>query len=106
MYIIQKREFITELVGSKDIYKFLVSPSITTAIRKGGIYKNYQISLEFKESLPKYVRNTWHSRLIEVYDLTGTLIEVLPTKIMAIKKYTAGVKKVLDGIQQQCKGYI
>ena len=45
------------------------------------------------------MRNTWYSRLIEVYDLTGTLIEVLPTKIMAIKKYTAGVKKVLDGIQ-------
>lgn len=102
-------EFITELVGSKDIYKFFnitkVTP-ITTAIRKGGIYKNYQISLEFKESLPKYVRNTWYSRPIEVYDLTGTLIEVLPTKTMAIKKYTAGVKKVLDGIQQQCKGYI
>lgn len=104
-----KGDFLTELHNGNEIKNYFnikTTNPITLAIRKESNYKTFQFSLEKVEKMQELKIKTFCKRPILVYDIYGNLVEELPTKTEAIKKYSGGVEKVLKGVQQQCKGYI
>lgn len=104
-----KGNFLTELHNGNEIKNYFnikTTNPITLAIRKESNYKTFQFSLEKVEKMQELKIKTFYKRPILVYDIYGNLVEELPTKTEAIKKYSRGVQKVLKGVQQQCKGYI
>lgn len=102
-------EYIVTLNNTKEILEFFSiknSTCITTAIRKGVPYKDYQLSLEYKDRMETYLRNNFYKREVLVYDLYGNFIEEIPTIAQACSKYSRGVQKVLRGTQRQCMGFV
>lgn len=101
--------FITELPTSKDIYSFFnvkSTSSITTAMRTGRQYKNYQLFLEKKDRVDPIKDRKNHSVKIGRYSLTGDLLETFDSITAASKAYGPGVVRAIRGQQQQCKGFI
>lgn len=102
-------EYLTTLKNGNEIREYFhikTTNQITTAIRKEIPYKNYQVSLEYRESLPKAKIGTFYKRAVLVYTVDGKFVEELPTITKTIEKYSYGAQKVLKGTQKQCRGYI
>jgi hypothetical protein len=102
-------EYITTLKNGKEICKFFKvksTSSITTAIRTGRQYKNYQISLEYKEKLSPLEDKRNHPKIVLQYTLEGELVDEFDSITKAIEIYGTGVQRVLKGQQKQCKGFI
>ncbi len=101
--------FIITLNSGNEICNYFniksTSP-ITTAIRTGRQYKNYQISLEFKDKLPELIDKRNIKKIVQQFTLTGELIEEFESITKACEKFGTGVQKVLRGQQQQCKNFI
>ena len=102
-------EFVAELPTSQDIYSFFGvknTSTITTAMRTGRQYKNFQLSLEKKDKLDAIEDRRNHSVKIGRYSLTGDLLETFDSITTASKIYGPGVVRTIRGQQQQCKGFI
>jgi hypothetical protein len=102
-------EFVTELENSLKICQFFnvkSTSSITTAMRTGRQYKNYQLSLEKVDKLDPIVDKRNKSCKIGKYSLTGDLLEVFESATQARNKYGSGVTRVLKGQQIHCKNFI
>lgn len=102
-------KFVSELKNSSEIYNFFnikSTSSITTAMRTGRQYRNYQLSLEKVDSLEPIVDKRNHSVKIGRYSLTGDLLETFDSITAASKAYGPGVVRAIRGQQQQCKGFI
>lgn len=102
-------KFVSELKNSSEIYNFFnikSTSSITTAMRTGRQYRNYQLSLEKVDSLEPIVDKRNHSVKIGRYSLTGDLLETFDSITAASKVYGPGVVRAIRGQQQQCKGFI
>jgi DNA-binding XRE family transcriptional regulator len=102
-------KYITSLNSAKEICEFFnikSISSITTAIRTRRQYRDFQISLEYKDNLGKIIDKRNIKKPIEQYSLTGDLIRTFDSMTEAKKEYGSGVQKVLKGQQQQCKNFI
>lgn len=102
-------EFITSLNSGKEICEFFnvkSTSSITTAIRTGRQYKNYQISLEQKEKLSPIEDKRNIRKRVGQYTLSGELVREFDSISQACSEFGTGVQKVLRGQQQQCKNFI
>lgn len=102
-------EFITSLKNGKEICEFFnikSTSSITTAIRTERQYKNYQISLEYKEKLNIVEDKRNKRKQVAQYTLSGDFIKSFDSITQACVEFGTGVQKVLRGQQQQCKGFI
>lgn len=102
-------EFITSLSSGKEICQFFnlkSTSAITTAIRTRRQYKDFQISLEFKENLPPIIDKRNVKKQVIQYSLTGDIIKEFDSITHACEEFGTGVQKVLRGQQQQCKGFI
>jgi hypothetical protein len=101
--------FIITLNSKDEICNFFSvksTSSITTAIRTNRQYRNYQISLEYKDKLDPLIDKRNTRKIIQQFNLTGDLIEEFESITKACDKFGTGVQKVLRGQQQQCKGFI
>lgn len=101
--------FIKELKDSKEIYSFfnITSTSvITTAIRTGRQYKDYQISLDYVEKMDKLINKRNIPKPVLQLTETGELIDEFESMTKAVELFGTGVQKVLKGQQQKCKGFI
>lgn len=101
--------YLTKLKGIKNICEYFGIKSncvIYTAIRCNRPYKNFQLSLEYKDKLDPVTNKRNKSKPVECYDNLGNLVEEFSSVTQAIDKYGTGVKRVLQGTRQQCKGYI
>ena len=102
-------EFVTELKGRDEITKFFnikSTSSITTALKTERNYRNYQLSLEKKDSLPAKEDLKNKRKEIECYNKAGELIKVFPSITSAIAEFGTGVQRVLKGQQQYCKDHV
>lgn len=102
-------EYLVTLYNGKEIKEYFninTTNTITAAIRKEVPYKTYQFSLEKVDRMPKHVKKTHFKRAVLVYDLIGNFVEELESIKLAKEKYSGGVIKVLNGAQQQCRGFI
>jgi len=101
--------FIITLNSADEICKFFnikSTSSITTAIRTNRQYKNYQISLEYKEKLDLLIDKRNTKKIVQQFNLVGDLIKEFDSITKACDIFGTGVQKVLRGQQQQCKGFI
>lgn len=102
-------DFITELHNSSEITNFFNIKStnpVTTAMRTGRQYKDYQLSLEKVDKLePIEDKRNKHKKVAQ-YSLTGNLIKEFNSITEACKEFGTGVQKVVRGQQKQCKGFI
>lgn len=102
-------EYVTELRNSKEILEYFnikSTSSITTAIKTGRQYRDYQFSLEKVDKMePVEDKRNKHKRIAQ-YTLTGDLIKEFNSITEAVKEYGTGVQKVIRGQQKQCKGFI
>lgn len=101
--------FITELKNSSEICSFFnikTTWAITTSIRLGKPYKEYQFSLEKKERLSKVINKKNIRKRVGRYTLGGDLIEEFESIEAAKKKWGSGAMRCVQGKQQQCKGYL
>lgn len=104
-----KGEYLTSLSSGKEICKYFnvkSTSSITTAIRTNRQYKDFQISLEFKDKLDPFIDQRNLKKLVQQFTLTGDLVKEFNSITEAVKEFGTGVQKVLRGQQQQCKGFI
>lgn len=102
-------KYLTSLHSGEEIKKYFdikSTSSITTAIRTNRQYKNFQISLDYYDSLNPVEDKRNIKKIIEQYDLVGNLLNTYNSITEAVKIYGTGVQKVLKGQQQQCKGFI
>lgn len=102
-------DFITKLKNSKEICNFFnikSTGSITTAIRSKKPYKEYQISLDMVDFMPKTINKRNVPKKVGRYSFTGDLLEVFDSSTKACEKHGKVVQKVLKGQQKQCKGFI
>ena len=116
--------FYKEFNSPKECCTFLgdkKTSRLYSAIRTGGLYKNFQVS---KEKVPymKVLSNPIEKRKVDQFDLdddTKTflqktkletfhlLISLLIFSVQsAYETYGAGVKKCLRGVQNKTKGYV
>ena len=104
--------FITSLRnerGKKRIEEFFnisSTSSITTAIRTGRQYRDYQIKLEYTESISPAEDKRNKSKRVGQYSLTGDLIKEFDSITLACEEFGTAVQKVLRGQQQQTRGFI
>lgn len=104
-----KGDYITTLRNSSEIYNFFnikSTSSITTAIRTGRQYRDYQISLEYKDKLEEVIDLRNKKKAVIQYTLTGDFIKEFDSITQAVSEYGTGVQKVVKGQQKQCKGFI
>ena len=102
-------DYVTSLKDGKEICKFFnikSTSSLTTAIRTGRQYKNYQISLDKKEKLDPIINKRNIAKPVGRYSLTGELLETYKSATEARNIYGAGVTRVLKGQQQHCHQFI
>jgi len=102
-------DFIITLNSGGEICNFFnikSTGSITTAIRTNRQYKDYQISLEYKEKLEPFIDKRNVKKTVQQFNLVGDLIQEFDSITLACSKFGTGVQKVLRGQQQQCKGFI
>lgn len=101
--------FIITLNSGKEICNFFnikSTSSITTAIRTNRQYKEYQISLDYREQMPILIDKRNTKKIVQQFSLTGDLIKEFDSITKACEEFGTGVQKVLRGQQQQCKGFI
>lgn len=104
-----KGNYITTLNNGKmicDFFKIKSTSSITTAMRTGRQYKEYQISLEKKDKLDEIVDKRNIKKKVGQYSLTGDFIRMFDSITQASTEFGSGVSKVVKGQQKQCKGFI
>lgn len=102
-------DFVTSLKNGKEIcdyFNIKSTSSLTTAIRTGRQYKNYQISLEKKEKLDPMINKRNIAKPVGRYSLTGDLLETYESATQARNVYGSGVTRVLKGQQQHCHNFI
>lgn len=100
--------FYKEFNSPKECCTFLgdkKTSRLYSAIRTGGLYKNFQVS---KEKVPymKVLSNPIEKRKVDQFDLEGNLIKTWDSVQSAYETYGAGVKKCLRGVQNKTKGYV
>ena len=102
-------DFITELKNGKEIKEFfdITSTScVTTAIRTGRQYRDYQIKLEYYEKIEPLYDKRNKSKKVGQFSLTGDLIETFDSITQACSIFGTGVQKVLRGQQQKTNGFV
>lgn len=102
-------DYVTTLLGCAEICKYFnikSTSSVTTAIRTGRQYKNYQVSLEKVDKMLPIKDKRNKACKIGRYTLTGELLEVFDSATQAREKYGSGVTRVLKGQQTHCKNFI
>lgn len=90
--------FITDLKSSKDIYNFFnikTTSSITTAIRCNRPYKEYQLSIIKKNSLPPLENKRNSPKQVEVLNSDNMVIETYTSISAASKIYGTGVGRAV-----------
>lgn len=100
--------YITETKNDEDRKKFFNTNHIfkvNRAIYLKRNYNQYQFSLEYKESLPKFVMYN-KSKKVGQYTMDGNLVKIFDTQRQAEKEFGSGIRKVIQGVQKQCHGYI
>lgn len=104
-----KGEYVTTLKNGKEICKFFnikSTSSITTAIKTGRQYRDYQISLEYKDKLEEFKDLRNKKKPVIQYSLTGDFIKEFDSVTKAVEIFGTGVHRVVKGQQKQCKGFI
>lgn len=107
-------DFIKEFKKVSELQKYLNVNSYNVLYRaihgQNGIYKDYQILLEFKgDKIDKAESKKTKPKQIDVYDLTGNLLETCDSIQEASKKYnvkTSGINRVIRGVAKTSGGYI
>lgn len=102
-------QFVTSLKNGKEVCEYFnikSTSSLTTAIRTGRQYKNYQISLEKKDKLDPIINKRNIAKPVGRYSLTGELLETYESATQARNIYGSGVTRVLKGQQQHCHNFI
>ena len=102
-------KFITTLKNGKEIQNFFNINStscVTTAIRTGRQYKDYQIKLEFSESIDPVEDKRNKSKRVGQFSETGDIIREFDSITQACEVFGTAVQKVLRGQQQKTKGFI
>lgn len=102
-------EYLTTLRGISEMCEFFnikTTGSLNVAIRTNRQYKNYQISLEYREKMDKIhdKRNT--KKKVAQYTLSGDFVREFDSITLAVAEFGTGVQKVLKGQQKQCKNFI
>lgn len=104
--------YIQTFSSSKELMKFMNVKSWSSIWdvinRRNGIYKTYQIKLEFKEKIPK-VENNNLSKKVDVYTKTGEFIKTCDSIQKAAKEFNAkasGINRVLRGLANTTAGYV
>lgn len=101
--------FIIKLCGIKNICEYFRIKSncvIYNAIRCNRPYKNYQLTLKYKDHLDPITSKRNIPKKVIQYSKEGKIIEVFDSITKACEKFGTGVQKVLRGKQQLCKGFI
>ena len=104
--------YIQTINNSKELMKFMNVKSWSSIWdvinRRNGIYKTYQIKLEFKEKIPK-AENSNLSKKVDVYTKTGEFIKTCDSIQKAAKEFNAkasGINRVLRGLANTTAGYV
>ena len=105
-------EYINSFTN-KDLMDYLGTKSWNTIYRsihaQEGIYKNYQLLLEFKgDTIPEKFKNSKNKEVL-VFDKNGTFIKECKSVQKAAKEFNArlsGVNRVLRGLQHTTNNYV
>lgn len=104
--------FIREFKDCKELKEFMgvkSNSSIHDVIhRRNGLYKDYQIKLEFSEKISP-ITNKSKSKPVSVYDKEGNFIKICESVSKAAKEFnvkTSGINRVLRGLACTTGGYI
>lgn len=99
--------------NSKELMKQIDTNSWNTIYRaihaQGGLYKNYQILLEYKGSHILAKSKNSKSKAVLVYDKVGNFIKECSSVQQAAKEFNAqisGVNRVLRGLQHTTNNYV
>lgn len=101
-------EFYKEFESPLDCARFFgekSSSKISTALRLGRLYKNYQVSLE-KVSQMKVIKPINQKQKVDQFDLDGKFIKTWESITAAKLVYGEGVRKCVKGLNKHCKNYI
>lgn len=104
--------FIKEFKNSSELQEYMNKKSnnfIWDAInRRNGLYKEYQISLEYKDKLEPMV-NKSKAKQVDVYTKTGDFIKTCESVQKAAKEFNANsssINRVLRGLANTTAGYV
>lgn len=105
-------KYLREFENCKELQEFMGVKSYSSVhdviFRRNGLYKEYQISIEYKEFLPP-IENKNLKKTVDVYDKTGNLIETCESVAQAAKKYNvkaSSINRVLRGLANTTGGYV
>ena len=105
-------KFLREFQNIKELQDFMQvksSSSINNVInRRNGLYKDYQIKLEYFEQIPPIVNKSKHKKVL-VYDTKGNYIKECESVAKAAKEFnikTSAINSVLRGLACTTGGYI
>lgn len=106
-------EFIQEFDSGKDLLAFLKSKSWNTVYRaihiQNGIYKDYQIKLEYLGDRIPPMQNKSLAKPVNVYTKDGQFIKTCESVQQACKEFDvlkSSINRVLRGLQNTTKNYI
>lgn len=99
------KTYNTPLECARD-FGLKTSSEISSAIRLGRLFKNYQVSLERVDKMGTFEIPITRGKPVGCYTTKGKLVEEFSTIAEAIKKYGHSVSRVLKGQQKTTKGFI
>lgn len=105
-------EFIKEFSDSKELMSFMGVKSWSSIWdvinRRNGVYKTYQIKLEYSEKIAP-AENNHLSKKVDVYDKAGNFIKTCDSVQKAAKEFNAkasSINRVLRGLANTTAGHV